>query len=112
MATVIKLLLISLIVAGCGKKVNLSNTQLESASKIVLENGNQDEKYSGTLEKTTENYSNDKISYGGRYFYVSAYSSYAALKFISEQQPGSMTNVTFTGTVKSSEIVLKTIQKK
>jgi hypothetical protein len=102
-----RILFLSLfLVLGCGKEVKFNSSNLESFSQVSQPTSTSLDK-SGTLVKTSASVST--ISYGGRSYSVSTYSSYIALEFVAAKAPGSY-GVRFSGELRSSEIVLTNIQ--
>ena len=88
---------------SCGKTVNISQKELEEASKLESSKSLN----TGTLRKTS---SSSEIEIGGKAYKVSMYSSYQALEFIAARPIGATISVKYKGDLKTSEIVLQTIE--
>ncbi len=110
---VIKLTLLTLLVlvAGCGKEVNMSSVSKLEKFSSVTEGEIAKVSQNGTLIRATKNGDSDYIKTDRGQYKISPYSSYETMKFISVTAPGSETRVKFRGTVRSTEIVVETIEK-
>lgn len=105
---VIKLVLLSFFLVGCGgREVKFNNNNLESKSQITQAEI-QGYLKNGTLNK---NSSNATVTYNGKNFTVSIYSSKYASDFIAALPMGSQVPVRFTGGTSGQQIVLETIQR-
>ncbi|MCM2350428.1 MAG: hypothetical protein NDI69_10440 [Bacteriovoracaceae bacterium] len=105
---VIKFLLLTLLVTGCGREVKLSNSKLEKFSSITEADVSKIYK-SGTLIRAAKNGDSDYIKINSSTYKVSPYSSFDVLKFISNTPVGAEVSVKFSGTIKKTDIVLETI---
>lgn len=92
-----------LLLLACGKDVNISEKKLEEASKLETKKALT----AGTLTKSA---SSSEIKVNGSAYKVSMYSSYQALEFIAARPIGTNLAVKFKGDIKTSEIVLQTIE--
>jgi hypothetical protein len=104
--TQIKLMIVSLIFAGCGNNIEIKNNKLESIAPLSSSQIASYQK-SGTLQKG----SITTIFYQGRTYNVSIYSSKAAQDFIKDLPSGSQVPVYFTGGSDRDQMVLETIKK-
>jgi hypothetical protein len=79
----IKLILLSLLIVGCGREVKIPN-KLATASQLS-ENDLKKFQKSGSLIKGDP----DQIQYNGMMYKVSIYSSHSSQEFIKSIRPGS-----------------------
>jgi hypothetical protein len=100
----IKILFCIFICTSCGKEINIKN-KLEDVNALSSKEVNYQK--SGTLLKGSPN----QITYQSQPYTVSAFSSKAALDFISALPLGSKTSVVFTGGINKKEMVIESIKK-
>ena len=110
---VIKLTLLSVLVlvAGCGKEVNMSSISSLEKYTSVTEGGSSKVLKDGTLIRASKNGEADYLQTNNGKYKVSPYSSYETIKFISVTTPGTSVMVKFRGTIKNTEIVVEMIEK-
>jgi hypothetical protein len=101
----IKFLILTLLLASCGREVKLTNN-LESISLITQAEQTKFQK-SGTLIRGTS----DQVSTSDGVFNVSVYSSHSALNFVKTIPKKSQVPIYFTGGISGSDIVLETIKR-
>lgn len=100
---VIKLLLLTLLVASCGREVNLKANKLESTQQITSADVSRFQK-SGMYVKN-----NNSVVISGVSYKVSIYSSKNALDFIAAIPAGSQVPVLVIGGFSSTEVVIESI---
>lgn len=103
---VIKLLLISIFVVGCGgRDVRFDNNNLESKSQLTQAEV-QGYLKSGSISRNT---TSAVVNYNGQNYTVSIYSSNNASTFIATLPLGAQVPIKFTGGTSGQQIVLETV---
>ena len=107
LAMVNKFLIFLFIMAGCGNNITLKDNKLENLDALSSSSNTSYKKY-GTLKRGSPS----QVTFDGRIYIVSVYSSKSALDFISRLSTGTQISITFTGGVQNNQIVIETIERK
>jgi hypothetical protein len=100
--------LISLfILSGCGNNITLKENKLENLDSLSSSTNTSYKKY-GTLKKGSPSL----VTFEGRNYIVSIYSSKSAIDFIKSLPVGAQVSVVFTGGIDNNEYVIETIERK
>lgn len=102
-----KFFILLFIMAGCGNNITLKENKLENLDALSSSSNTSYKKY-GTLKKGSPS----QVTFDGRIYIVSVYSSKSALDFISGLSTGTQISITFTGGVQNNQIVIETIERK
>jgi hypothetical protein len=102
-------ILILLLLVSCGRQVDLTNSKLESASRVT-----KAEEIpltsTGTLIRATRNGDKDTLLSTGGSLTISPFSSHLALNFIAKTPAGAQVPVRYAGKVSGGEVVLTKLE--
>lgn len=101
----IKYFIVSVLILGCGKNVQIKSNQLETLQQITEADVKKYEK-SGVLNTTQRT-----IVYQGQTFTISKYSSQQSTTFINSLPGASQIPVSFIGGFEKQEVVLESIKR-
>lgn len=102
----IKVLMVSVLLYGCGNDIKIKNNKLESLEPLTDSQIASYQK-SGTLTVGSPS----KIQFQGQQFTVSEYSSKVTQDFIKSFPSGTQVPVLFTGGADKSQMVIETIKR-
>jgi hypothetical protein len=107
LAMLIKLLMVSLVFSSCGREVTFKNNKLESLQQITEADAKRYQ-LSGSITKTADAAS---LTYQGKSYRVSTYSSKSAQEFIAAMVIGAQIPILFTGGMSGDMVDIQSIKR-